>query len=186
MNLLVLIGAGRTRTLGAAGRTVSAALCLALSVVFVAVAAGVFIEEMLGLFLFLGGILALAFLHTTGNALRPQRETWSSWLLVLASLGCCLYYVFMYGVHKDRLPVLDPLTSMDVAVSIALIGLVLEATRRTIGIVLVLLVSVFLLYAGLGDQLARAFSHRGMSVPEKIDQLVFNNNGLLGPALGVA
>ena len=186
MKLLVLIGAGRTRTLGAAGRTVSVALCLALSVVFVAVAAGVFIEEMLGLFLFLGGILALAFLHTTGNALRPQRETWSSWLLVLASLGCCLYYVFMYGVHKDRLPVLDPLTSMDVAVSIALIGLVLEATRRTIGIVLVLLVSVFLLYAGLGDRLAGAFSHRGMSVPEMIDQLVFTNNGLFGPALEVA
>ena len=186
MNFLALVGSGRSRSLGPVGRLVSAALCLSLGVVFVAVAAGIFIEEMLGLFLFLGGMLALAFLHTTGNELRPTRETWSSWLLTLTSLGCCLYFVVMYDVHKDRLPVLDPLTQTDVVVSIVLIGLVLEATRRTIGIVLVVLVSIFLLYAGLGDQLTGAFSHRGMSVPEMIDQLVFTNNGLYGPALEVA
>ncbi len=186
MNILELIGSGRPRTLGRAGRAVSGAISLTLAIVFVCVAAGVFIEEMLGLFIFMGGMLALAFLHTTGNAGRPTRETWSSWLLAIASAGSCLYFVLMYDVHKDRLPVLDPLSSTDVAVSILLIALVLEATRRCIGIVLVVLVSMFLLYAGLGDKLAGAFSHRGMSVPEMIDQLVFTNNGLYGPALEVA
>jgi TRAP transporter 4TM/12TM fusion protein len=186
MTFLDLIGSGRARNLGPAGRVVSALLCLALAVLFIAVAAGAFIEEILGLLLFMGGMLALAFLHTTGNARRPTGETWSSWLLAAASAASCLYFVFMYDVHKNRLPVLDPLTQTDVVVSIILIGLVLEATRRTIGIVLVLLVSIFLLYAALGDKLTGAFSHRGMSVPEMIDQLVFTNNGLFGPALEVA
>jgi TRAP transporter 4TM/12TM fusion protein len=186
MNLLDWIGSGRSRTLGPVGRLLSAALSLTLAVIFIAVAAGVYIDEMIGLFLFLGGVLALAFLHTTGNARRPTSETWSGWLLTLSALGCCAYFIAMHDVHKDRLPVLDPLTSADVAVSVVLIALVLEATRRTIGIVLVLLVGLFLGYAGFGDKLTGAFSHRGMSLPEMIDQLVFTNNGLYGPALEVA
>lgn len=186
MTLLDWIGSGRARTLGPIGRLVSAVLCLGLAVTFIAVAAGVYIDEAIGLYLFMGGVLSLAFLHTTGNARRPTRETWSGWLLALVSLGCCAYFVLMHDVHKDRLPVLDPLSTSDVAVSIVLIALVLEATRRTIGIVLVLLVGLFLGYAALGDKLTGAFSHRGMSVPEMIDQLVFTNNGLYGPALEVA
>ncbi len=186
MTLLDWIGSGRARTLGPVGRLTSAALSLALAVTFIAVAAGVYIDEMIGLFLFLGGVLALAFLHTTGNASRPTTDTWSSWLLALCSIGCCAYFIVMHDVHKDRLPVLDPLTQADVAISMLLIALVLEATRRTIGIVLVLLVGLFLGYAAFGDKLSGAFSHRGMSLPEMIDQLVFTNNGLYGPALEVA
>ena len=144
MTLLDWIGSGRARTLGPVGQLVSAALSLSLAVTFVAIAAGLYIDEMVGLYLFLGGVLGLAFLHTTGNARRPTTDTWGGWLLALCSIGCCAYFVVMHDVHKDRLPVLDPLTTADVAVSVALIALVLEATRRTIGIVLVLLVGMFL------------------------------------------
>ena len=177
MTLLDWVGSGRARALGPAGRALSAVLCMGLAVTFIAVAGGVYIDETIGLYLFLGGVLSLAFLHTTGNVRRPTHETLSAWLLTLTSLACCAYFVVMHDVHKDRLPVLDPLSTADVAVSIMLIALVLEATRRTIGIVLVLLVGLFLGYAALGDRLTGAFSHRGMSVPEMIDQLVFTNNG---------
>ncbi len=186
MTLLDWVGSGRARALGPAGRSLSAVLCMGLAVTFIAVAGGVYIDETIGLYLFLGGVLSLAFLHTTGNVRRPTHETLSAWLLTLTSLACCAYFVVMHDLHKDRLPVLDPLSTADVAVSIMLIALVLEATRRTIGIVLVLLVGLFLGYAALGDRLTGAFSHRGMSVPEMIDQLVFTNNGLYGPALEVA
>lgn len=186
MNLLELIGSGRSRTLGPAGRLLSAVISLSLAVTFIAVAAGVYLDEMIGLFIFLGGVLSLAFLHTTGNARRPTTETWTSWLLTLISIGCSVYFIVMHDVHKDRLPVLDPLTPADVAVSVVLIALVLEATRRTVGVVLVMLVGLFLTYAAFGHKLSGAFSHRGMSLPEMIDQLVFTNNGLFGPALEVA
>ena len=186
LSWLAHIGAGRSRELSAAGRAVSAAVSLILAVGFIAVAAGVYVDEALGLYLFLGGVLVLAFLHTTGNARRPTRDSVAGWVLALASAGCCAYFVLMQEVHKERLPVIDPLTTTDIAVSLALILLVLEATRRTIGVTLVLLVSLFLVYAVGGSRLSGAFSHRGMSLPEMIDQLVFSNNGLFGPALEVA
>lgn len=186
MSWLERLGAGRPRPLGRVGRGVSAAVALALSVTFIAAAAGAYIDEALGLYLFLGGVLVLAFLHTTGHPYRPERETFTGWGLALASAGCCAYFVVMLDTHKDRLPVIDPLTTMDIAVSILLLVLVLEATRRTIGMTLVVLVGLFLVYAVAGDRLTGAFSHRGMSLPEMVDQLVFTNNGLFGPALEVA
>jgi TRAP transporter 4TM/12TM fusion protein len=184
--MLDYIGAGRPRELSGAARIISVAISLVLSVTFVAVASGVYIDETLGLHLFLGGVLILAFLHTTGNMRRPTRDSITGWLLALLSAGCCAYFLVMHDAHKERLPVIDPLTRTDIAVSLLLIALVLEATRRTIGLTLVILVGLFLAYASLGDRLTGAFSHRGMSLPEMIDQLVFTTNGLFGPALEVA
>jgi hypothetical protein len=89
MTLLDWIGSGRARALGRVGRILSAVICLGLAVTFIAVAAGVYIDEAIGLYVFLGGVLSLAFLHTTGNARRPTTETWSGWLLALLSLTCC-------------------------------------------------------------------------------------------------
>ncbi len=186
MSWLDHIGAGRSRELSAPARVVSAAVSLMLAVMFIGAAAGAYIDETLGLYLFLGGVLVLAFLHTTGNRLRPVHDSVAGWLLALASAGCCAYFVLMLPAHKERLPVIDPLTTADIAVSLALMLLVLEATRRTIGVTLVLLVSLFLVYAVGGSRLSGAFSHRGMGLPEMIDQLVFSNNGLFGPALEVA
>jgi TRAP transporter 4TM/12TM fusion protein len=186
MNILDHIGVGRSRQLSGFARAISIAISLGLAVTFMAVAAGVYIDEAFGLHLFLGGVLILAFLHTTGNALRPTRDSVAGWALALLSAACCGYFLVMHQVHKDRLPVLDPLTQTDLVVSIVLIGLVLEATRRTIGLTLVILVGMFLIYAALGDRLSGAFAHRGMGLPEAIDQLVFTTNGLFGPALEVA
>jgi TRAP transporter 4TM/12TM fusion protein len=184
--MLDYIGAGRPRELSPVARAISVAVSLSLAVTFIAAAAGVYIDETLGLHLFLGGVLVLAFLHTTGNMHRPARDSVPGWLLAILSAACCAYFLLMHETHKERLPVIDPLTQTDIVVSLILIGLVLEATRRTIGITLVILVGLFLVYASLGDRLTGAFSHRGMSLPEMIDQLVFTTNGLFGPALEVA
>jgi TRAP transporter 4TM/12TM fusion protein len=184
--MLDYIGAGRPRELSRFARALSVSISLGLAVTFIAVAAGAYIDETLGLHLFLGGVLMLAFLHTTGNLRRPARDSATGWLLALLSAGCCAYFLVMHDVHKERLPVIDPLTQTDIAVSLVLIALVLEATRRTIGLTLVLLVGLFLVYASLGDRLTGAFAHRGMDLPEMIDQLVFTSNGLFGPALEVA
>jgi TRAP transporter 4TM/12TM fusion protein len=186
MAFLELIGAGRSRELSPAARVVSGVISLGLAITFVAVAAGAYIDEAFGLHLFLGGVLVLAFLHTTGNAHRPTRDSIGGWVLAILSAGCCSYFLLMHETHANRLPVLDPLTQTDLAVSLLLMLLVLEATRRTIGLTLVLVVASFLIYAVLGDRLTGSFAHRGMSLPEMVDQLVFTNNGLFGPALEVA
>jgi len=180
------IGPGQSRELGPITHTFSRLISLSAAVLFMAIAAGFYVEQYIALYLFLATVLSLAFLHQTGNCYRPRHTTIFSVSLTVLSLLGCGYMVYSFERLSQRLPTLDPLTSMDIGVSILLILLVLEATRRCIGVTLVLLVSLFLAYGFLGDKIDGPFAHRGMSVPEMIDHLVFTPNGLFGPALEVA
>ena len=185
-NFPSFFGPGQTRSLGLFGKALSAVISSSIAVMFLAIAAGYYVEPSLALHVFLGAILCLAFLHRTGGPTRPTHLTLSACLLAGASLVCCGYLIFEQGRLRDRLPVLDPLTTLDIAVAIVLVLLVLEATRRCIGMTLVLLVSSFLLYGFLGDRLEGAFYHRGMSLEQILDHLIYTTEGVFGPALEVA
>lgn len=184
--VLKYVGPGLPRKLGPVARSVSLSISFLTAILFLSIAAGVYVEQSIALYLFLAAILSLAFLHITGNSLRETRLSLTGGLLTALSLLCCGYMIFSHQRLSERLPVLDPLTSMDIGVAILLMLLVLEATRRCIGVTLVLLVGAFLGYGFVGDKLQGAFAHRGMSIPEMVDHLVFTPNGLFGPALEVA
>lgn len=186
ISFIKYIGPGQSRTLGPVARTISRVISLSAAVLFMAIAAGVYVEPFIALYLFLGTVLGLAFLHQTGNVYRPRSTSVFSGLLVTLSLAGCGYMIYSFERLSQRLPVLDPLTTMDIGISILLILLVLEATRRCIGMTLVILVTLFLAYGFLGDKIDGPFAHRGMSLPEMVDHLVFTPNGLFGPALEVA
>ena len=180
------LGRGRSRVNGPLGRAFVKALSLGACVLMMAMAFGVYVNRELALFLFLGATLALAFMTTTGSPRRPEGQTWSSVLLTALSLGCCLYFVFIRQRYVERLPLIDPLSPLDMTAAVVLVLLVLEATRRIIGVTLVLLVSLFLAYGAFGDRLSGAFSHRALSLQDMLDHLVFTSNGLFGPAIEVA
>ncbi len=180
------VGPGQSRTLGPFALSVSRVISFCAAVLFIAIAAGVYVERFIALYFFLATVLSLAFLHQTGNIHRPRQMTVPSAVFIVLSLLCCAYMIFSYERLSERLPVIDPLTSMDIAVSIVLMVLVLEATRRCIGVTLVVLVLAFLGYAFIGDKIEGPFAHRAMSIPEMVDHLVFSPNGLFGPALEVA
>ena len=131
-------------------------------------------------------MLALGFLTVTGNALRPTGRSWIANALAALSLAASGYFVWMAPRHALRWPMVSPLTEADMAAAILLCLLVLEATRRTIGLTLCLLVASFLAYAVWGHHLPGSFSHRPLSLTEILDHLVFTTNGLIGPALSVA
>lgn len=151
-----------------------------------ALALGVESDRNATLFAFLGAVLALGFLTVTGNALRPTGRSWIANALAALSLAASGYFVWMAPRHALRWPMVSPLTEADMAAAILLCLLVLEATRRTIGLTLCLLVASFLAYAVWGHHLPGSFSHRPLSLTEILDHLVFTTNGLIGPALSVA
>lgn len=151
-----------------------------------ALALGVESDRNATLFAFLGAVLALGFLTVTGNALRPTGRSWIANALAALSLAASGYFVWMAPRHALRWPMVSPLTEADMAAAILLCLLVLEATRRTIGFTLCLLVASFLAYAVWGHHLPGSFSHRPLSLTEILDHLVFTTNGLIGPALSVA
>jgi TRAP transporter 4TM/12TM fusion protein len=138
------------------------------------------------LFAFLGAVLALGFLTTTGSPQRPEGRSWIANGLAFLAATCCAYFVWMAPRHALRWPMVSPLTDADLAAAALLCLLVLEATRRTIGLALCVIVAAFLAYAVWGHHVPGSFSHRPLSATEIIDHLVFTTNGLVGPALAVA
>ncbi len=186
MSLVQLIGPGKSRALGRVETVFVYALCTAVAALFVAIAFGWYVNQMIGLYIFLGAILSVAFLTTTGNPQRPRTRTVFSTVAAILSLLICGYFVWMHPVYEQRIPMIDELTPLDQVAAVTLILLVLEATRRCIGFTLVAVVLVFLSYAAFGSHLEGAFSHRGMSLEETLTQLVFTPNGIFGSALEVA
>lgn len=186
MTTLKWLGPGRSRQLGRPERMLLVAGACAISALLLAMAFGVYVNSTVALFCFLGTVLSLTFLTTTGNGVRHTGSSPFAWLLAGLSLASCAYFVVMEPVHELRLPMIDPLTPLDMTAAIVLVVLVLEATRRCIGMTLVVLVTAFLAYGVFGDRLGGAFSHRALSAQEIVDQLVFSNTGLVGPALEVA
>lgn len=184
--LLKLIAPGRSRQLGTPEQWTVHVIGVSAAVLLIAISFGWYVKREIALFLFLGAVLSLAFLTTTANPLRPTGRSWFAWGMVALSLASCGYFVAMQPVHEMRLPMIDELSTADIAASIVLIALVMEATRRCIGMILVVLVATFLAYAIFGNRLTGSFAHRGFSTQEIVDHLVFSTNGLFGPALEVA
>lgn len=185
-SILIRLSPGRPRTLNPIGTAISHAICLGMGALYLAIASGVYVDPGITLYVFLGGVLSLAFLHRTGNPLRPTKlSVPGATGALLSSLGCA-YLIFEQDRLSDRLPVIDPINSIDLLVGCLLVILVLEATRRCIGMTLVTLVSGFLVYGFMGDRIEGPFYHRGLSLPEIIEHLVYTSEGLFGPALEVA
>jgi TRAP transporter 4TM/12TM fusion protein len=186
MGILQTIAPGRPRELNGFERRLIYALAAATCGVFIAVAFGYYIDGALLLYWFLGVILAVCFLTVTGNARRPRRGSLFGWTAATLALLISLYFMSRQHVYERRLPMIDPLSLADQVAAIVMILLVLEATRRVIGFTLVAVVLVFLAYGVFGQWIEGPFSHRALSLPEMLDQLVFTGNGLFGSALHVA
>ncbi len=181
-----LLAPGQSRKLGMAEQWTVHLVGVATGLMLLAIAFGVYVERETALFLFLGAVLSLAFLTTTANPLRRTGRSWFAWGLAALSWACSAYFIAMRPVHEMRLPMIDELSNADIVAAFVLIALVMEATRRCIGMILVVLVAAFLGYAIFGSGLGGAFAHRGFSTQEIVDHLVFSTNGLFGPALEVA
>lgn len=76
-------------------------------------------------------------------------------------------------------------TSVDLLFGLLLIILVLEATRRTIGLPLTVVAAAFLLYVYFGPYMPRLISHAGYNLKEIISVQFLGTSGLFGMPLGV-
>ncbi|GAM59527.1 fused permease component [Vibrio ishigakensis] len=68
------------------------------------------------------------------------------------------------------------------AAGIALIALLMEGCRRTVGLVMVLIAMLFLSYSMFGDMLPSAFATKTYSLQELIQFQIFSANGIFGSA----
>jgi TRAP transporter 4TM/12TM fusion protein len=118
-----------------------------------------------------------------------QAETTIPWIdLGLAALSIAgLSYLFIYYDYiTTRFPTAHPLSVMDLVVATVVVLLVLEATRRTLGLALPVLALCFMAYALAGPWLPGPLRHKGLTYEILMDQTFFTTEGLFGIPLGVA
>lgn len=75
---------------------------------------------------------------------------------------------------------------IQIALGVILVGLVLEGSRRTIGLVLPILVVIFILYGMYGNHLPGLFYHNGNDVAEMFGFLYLTSTGIWSFPIGIA
>jgi TRAP transporter 4TM/12TM fusion protein len=99
------------------------------------------------------------------------------WLLIAASIVSIGYIFVYYDYIIDRIIYVDSMTWTDIALSITLILLVLEGTRRVLGLSLALTCVAFMLYGYLFTRIEPI---------RFIDQLYLSTEGIFGQSLAVS
>lgn len=132
----------------------------------------------------LGFGLALVYL------LYPTCKSWSRHKihpldLVLAVLGAAAP---AYIIYEFQNLVLRAGTVSDVDLVVGAMGilLVIEATRRVVGLPMVCVVLVFLGYAFAGPYMPGVLAHRGLTLSQLVSHLYFTTEGIFGIPLGVS
>lgn len=132
----------------------------------------------------LGFAMALSFL------LYPTRKSWSrnklhplDLVLAVLSAASPAYICICYQQLAMRSGIVTP---VDLIMGVMGLLLVIEATRRVVGIPMVVVVLVFLAYAFAGPYMPGVMAHRGLTVQQLIGHLYYTTEGIFGIPLGVS
>ncbi len=132
-------------------------------------------EQMLAICLGFG--LALTFISSRA------RPAWFEWLFAALSLGICSYIAWRYDAITYQIALLPT----DLVVGAAILDLlVLEATRRSAGGVLVGIILVLSAYVFIGPHMPRDFATKPVSLARLMVYLGLDTNGMIGIILQVA
>jgi len=104
---------------------------------------------------------------------------------ILAIGACCavLYIVFEWTGISMRAGIPN---SSDIVMSIVLILIVFESSRRVIGLPLVIIAILFTCYAFLGPYMPGIFALRGVSLEKYLSQVALSTEGIYGIPLDVS
>lgn len=129
--------------------------------------------------LFLGFLTFPAFLRSPRDHIPVV-----DWALALAAAGCSLYILFFYRDIVENAG--GARTPDETAIAVLGIALVLEITRRVLGLSLVIVAAVFTTYVFVGPLLPDLLSHRGFSLNRYVDHMWLTTEGVFGLPLGVS
>lgn len=102
-------------------------------------------------------------------------------MIAAASSGIYLFFNFDALVYRVGEP-----NSADMLIGCVTLVVLLEATRRTVGWVMMLLALIALLYSYFGLYLPEPFTHSGRDMERIVSQMFLSTEGIYGVPLGVA
>ncbi|MFW9625810.1 MAG: TRAP transporter permease [Sulfurospirillum sp.] len=129
--------------------------------------------------------IALAFaMHAISKSSKLKSViTWYDFAIMIVGVAAVLYQWYAY---KDLAMRSGAWTQTDIIVGVTTILVVLEASRRVMGLPLMLAAVIFLLYDYFGPYLPDMIAHKGASLNKIMGQMVLTTEGIFGVPLGVS
>ena len=139
----------------------------------------------------LGFALLLAFLIFPFS--RSKKVSFIDILISIIGVLCCLYIYFFYDQLVDRGGILlkislgqNIIIPIELIIGISGILILLEATRRVIGLPLVIIATCFLLFSFFGRYAPDIISHGGLSLNRLVGFQWFDQEAIFGIPIGVS
>ncbi|MGM0533349.1 MAG: TRAP transporter permease [Campylobacterota bacterium] len=114
---------------------------------------------------------------------RLAKPTVFDWVFAVVGAVSALYIFINYdalsGRHGDYI-------WLDITVAVIAVTLLLEASRRVLGIALAIIAIVFLAYAYFGQYMPMIIAHQGASLHKLAGQMFLTSEGIFGIPLGVS
>ncbi len=128
--------------------------------------------------------LFLAFLSYPAFSKSPKnRIPISDWALALAGAVLGSYYFIFYQGIIERLGAPN---TMDLVAGVAGVLVLLEATRRSLGLPLAIIAIIFLIFNFIGPHLPQLIAHNANKLTTIVNQQWITTEGVFGIALGVS
>ncbi len=161
------------------------AICLGWSLFQLSVASFVTLDAWRARVIHLAFAIVLAFLLFPARKHSKAKDyiPWHDWALAGISALCVLYIIFDFNGLNQRPGIPLP---RDIAFGLLGMALILEASRRCLGLALTGVACAFIIYSLLGPHLPDIIAHRGYSIRRIVDHQFLTTEGIFGVPLGVS
>jgi TRAP transporter 4TM/12TM fusion protein len=157
-------------------------VAVAMSLIHLYAAIGIIMTQVLrGIHVML--VLFLSFLVFPSFKRFKNRIIWYDYILALLGIAVIVYMLVDFDafIYRSVIP-----NIWDKLFGIVLILLVLEATRRTTGLIMVGVVVGFLVYAFIGPVLPNPWTHRGYDIDRVVGHMYMTLEGIFGVPIDVS
>jgi TRAP transporter 4TM/12TM fusion protein len=134
----------------------------------------------------LGFALALIFLLFPARKKDRGKKHHVAWYDFILATGSVVVGAYWPVTINDLVNRVGRLTDLDFFIGVLAILLVLEATRRTVGLPIMIIAILFMGYAIFGPYMPGSLAHRGLELDRLVQTMFYTTEGILGTPLGVS
>jgi TRAP-type uncharacterized transport system, fused permease components len=137
--------------------------------------------------LHLSMVMPLAYLlWPVSKKASKDKVPWYDFLLALVCFAPGAYIVANYWAITTRIVQIDPVTTSQLVLGILLVILLLEASRRVVGLPITIIGVIAILYMLFGDRIGGLFQGISFSLAEVVEQSFLTDEGIFSSPLGVS